>query len=91
MLACVRATRAEVVAGEVRLMVLAAEWADAHPDLDEEPHPSRPASDPPDGDPLGMVEAAEEFDEERGVPGWAWSATAPFAAALGRSTVSGHL
>ena len=34
MLARVRAVQAGVRAGEVALLVLAAQWADAHPDLD---------------------------------------------------------
>ncbi len=29
------------------------------------------------------------FDEQRGIPGWSWSAAAPFAAAIGRSTLAG--
>lgn len=34
----VRGARAAAVAAEVELFVLAAEWADAHPDLGDEPH-----------------------------------------------------
>ena len=69
MLARVRSTRATAMAAEAGLLVLAAEWADAHPDLDHDPY------DP---------------DAARGVPGWSWSAAAPFAAALGRATASGE-
>ena len=84
MLADVRATRAEAAAAEARLLVLAAEWADAHPVLTDspQPRPSRGAGDPAE-------EWAREFDEDRGIPRWAWSATAPLAAALGRSTLAG--
>lgn len=69
MLARVRTTRAAAVAAEAELLVLAAEWADAHPDLDQD---------------------RDDPDAERGIPGWLWSASAPFAAALGRSTASGE-
>jgi hypothetical protein len=69
MLARVRSRRAAAIAAEADLLVLAAEWADAHPDLDHDP---------------------EDPDAERGIPGWCWSASAPFAAALGRSTASGE-
>src|SRR5688500_16467418 len=69
MLARVRTTRAAAVAAEAELLVLAAEWADAHPDLEHDP---------------------DDPDVERGIPGWEWSASAPFAAALGRSTASGE-
>jgi len=88
MLACVRTTRAELLSGEARLMVLATEWADAHPALieDPEPHAAEPV-DPAPGDPA--EEWAREFDEERGIPEWSWKATASFASALGRSTSSG--
>ena len=37
MLARVRSTRAAAMAAEAGLLVLAAEWADAHPDLDHDP------------------------------------------------------
>lgn len=68
MLARVRTTRSAARAAEVELLRLAADWADAHPDLDHDP---------------------DDPDAERGIPGWLWSASAPFAAALGRSTASG--
>ncbi len=73
LLARVRATRAAAMAAEAELLVQAAEWADAHPDLDHDP------DDPDPDDPNAL----------RGIPGWEWSASAPFAAALGRSTASG--
>ncbi len=69
MLALVRSTRAAAIAAEAELLRLAAEWADAHPDLDHDP---------------------EDPDVEPGIPGWRWSASAPFAAALGRSTAAGE-
>lgn len=69
MLARVRATRAAAMAAEADLLMQAAEWADAHPDLDHDP---------------------DDPDAERGIPNWEWSASAPFAAALGRSTASGE-
>lgn len=69
MLARVRTTRAAAITAEADLLYLAAEWADAHPDLDHDP---------------------EDPDAERGIPGWEWSAAAPFASALGRSTASGE-
>ncbi len=91
LLAQVRATRADQLAADCDLLLLAAAWADAHPDLDDEPHPGRPA-DPTRRapDPIDpAAEAALEFDDERGLPGWAWSAAAPLGAALGRSTQAG--
>ena len=84
MLAEVRTTRAAALAAEARLLFLSAEWADAHPTLvDAEPGDGRSRT----GDPA--EEWGREFDEDRGIPGWAWSATAPFAAALGRTTAGG--
>ena len=56
-----------------------------HPDLGDEPHAARPTTDPVDP----ADEAARPFDEDRGLPSWSWSAAAPLAAALGRSTQAG--
>lgn len=69
MLARVRTARAAAMAADAELLHLAADWADAHPDLDHDP---------------------DDPDVERGIPGWSWSAAAPFSAALGRSTASGE-
>lgn len=83
MLGEVRATRDAARSAEARLLLLAAEWADAHPQLpDVEGSDALSTGDPAE-------EWGREFDEDRGIPGWAWSATAPFAAALGRTTVGG--
>ena len=59
-------------------MLLAAAWADAHPDLEAEGEPCEPAADldPDEPDPR--------------VPAVAWDAGASFAAALGVSTASGE-
>ena len=84
MLAEVRATRAASVSAENRLLVLATEWADAHPLLPDDPGPFG-ATDP--GDPAAEWE--REFDEERGIPSWSWKAGASLAAAVGRSTAAG--
>jgi hypothetical protein len=85
LLARVRATRSAQLRADAELLVLAADWADAHPDLGDEPFPAAP-----DSPGLGPgAEALRPFDEERGIPGWAWSAAAPFAAAIGRSTLAG--
>ena len=88
LLARVRHTRSVAVAAETELLVLAAEWADAHPGLVDDPEPwpaereARTWGDPAE-------EYSREFDEERGIPAWSWKASASFAAALGRSTASG--
>ncbi|GAA1475647.1 HNH endonuclease signature motif containing protein [Nocardioides aestuarii] len=85
LLARVRATRSAQLRAEAELLVQAAEWADAHPDLGDEPFAAT-------SDPAGLepgAEALRAFDEERGIPGWSWSAAAPFAAAIGRSTAAG--
>ncbi len=83
MLAEVRATREASVRAENRLLVLATEWADAHPVLPEEPEPfAADAADP-------AAEWARDFDAERGVPRWSWKAGASFAAAVGRATAAG--
>jgi hypothetical protein len=84
MLAEVRATREASVLAESRLLVLATEWADAHPVLPEDPEPFA-AIDPQDP----AAEWARELDAERGIPGWSWRAGASFAAAVGRSTAGG--
>ena len=75
----VRAARATQLAADAEMLVLAAGWADAHPDLGDEPHAARPTPDPVDP----ADEAARPFDEDRGLPSWSWSAAAPLAAALG--------
>jgi hypothetical protein len=85
MLGELRATRATAMAAEARILELAAEWADAHPSLDDDRGPYHASRTP--GEP--GEEMAREFDEDRGIPGWSWSATAPLAAALGRSTLAG--
>ncbi len=85
LLASVRTTREVQLAADAQLLVLAAQWADAHPDLGEEPHPARREPDPIDP----AEEAARPFDEDRGIPAWSWSAAAPLGAALGRSTQAG--
>lgn len=83
LLAEVRATRATAVTAEAHLLQLAADWADAHPPVsDPEPFPGQPREDP-----FGRP---EEVDENRGIPAWSWSASAPFAAAIGRSTAAGE-
>ena len=76
LIALVRDTSAELRARETDLMLLAAAWADAHPDVEAEGEPCDPAADlDPDGpDPR--------------VPAVAWDAGASFAAALGVSTAS---
>ena len=81
----VRGARATAVAAEAAIMVAAAAWADAHPVLAgrPEPHARRDAAE------AGAGRHEFSFDEDRGIPVWAWDATAPFAAALGRSTASG--
>ncbi len=84
MLAEVRATRAAALSAENRLLMLAAEWADAHPVLPEDPEPF-PATDPDDP----AAEWAREFDSERRIPRWSWKAGASFAAAVGRNTTGG--
>ena len=78
LIALVRDTSAELRARETDLMLLAAAWADAHPDLDAEPEPCDPHEDrdPDKPDPR--------------VPALAWDAGAAFAAALGVSTASGE-
>ncbi len=84
-LARVRHTRSVTLAAEAELLALAAEWADSHPSLVDDPEPwpaSRATGDPAE-------EWSREFDEERGIPAWSWKASASFAAALGRSTASG--
>ena len=45
LIALVRDTSAELRARETDLMLLAAAWADAHPDLDAEPEPCDPHED----------------------------------------------
>lgn len=87
LLARVRASRAAAIAAEADLLVAAAEWADAHPVLEGDAEPF-PARDRHPADPF--VEEAREFDADRGIPAWQWSAGAPFAAALGRSTAAGE-
>ena len=78
LIALVRDTSAELRARETDLMLLAAAWADAHPDLEVEGESCEPAADlDPDGpDPR--------------VPAVVWDAGASFAAALGVSTASGE-
>jgi hypothetical protein len=85
LLARVRTTRAAQLAVDAEMLVLAAQWADAHPDLGDEPHPGRGRPDPIDP----AEEAARPFDEDRGIPSWSWSAAAPLGAAMGRSTLAG--
>jgi hypothetical protein len=82
MLAQVREVHAAQRAAEVELLVLAAGWADAHPDLDH-------ACD-------GAGGAFHEHDVECDagcdplIPAVDWRAGAPFAAALGLSTSAGE-
>ncbi|HEX6149642.1 hypothetical protein, partial [Nocardioides sp.] len=86
MLAEVREVWRVAVSAENRLLVLAAEWADAHPLVPDDPRPDNaelddpgpgPAADPDDP----AAEWAREFDPERGIPRWSWKAGASFAAA----------
>ena len=78
LIALVRDTSAELRARETDLMLLAAAWADAHPDLDAEPEPCDPHEDrdPDKPDPR--------------VPALAGMRAPSFAAALGVSTASGE-
>jgi hypothetical protein len=78
LIALVRETSAALRARETDLMLLAAAWADAHPDLDDEREPCDPHEDrdPDEADPR--------------VPAMAWDAGASFAAALGVSTAAGE-
>jgi hypothetical protein len=63
-------------------MLLAAQWADVHPDLDSGPRPTyEEAVDGDDPDELEFL----------GVPQVRWDAFAPFAAALGLSTAAGKI
>ena len=78
MLARVRAVHAGQRAAEVELVVLAAGWADAHPDLD--PAPVR--------DPEEVDDPREVLDPL--VPAMDWKAGAPFAAAIGVGTSAGE-
>jgi hypothetical protein len=78
LIAMVRETSAALRELETDLVLLAAAWADAHPDLDANPAVSvlPDDSDPDEPDPR--------------VPAVAWDAGAPFAAALGMSTGAGE-
>lgn len=105
MIGRVRALRAVSVRAEVDLLVIAAEWADAHPDpYDVERRRSEavcPAGCEPDvgdsavGD-YGGVCAGPCPEDPHGLadpllPSWSWSAAAPLGAALGRTTQSAEL
>jgi hypothetical protein len=80
LIALVREEAAEVRRHETNVMLLAAAWADAHPDLD----PDHPANQPCDR----YADTDPEEPDPR-VPAVAWDAGAPFAAALGMATASG--
>ncbi|MGI8524267.1 MAG: HNH endonuclease signature motif containing protein [Nocardioides sp.] len=87
LLARVKATHRAAVAAEAELLVLSAAWADAHPDLGDEPYPAR-------GGRSHLSESwleddLDEVDERRDVPGWSWSCAAPFGSAIGRTTAGG--
>ena len=75
LLARVREVDAARRATELELLQLAALWADAHPDLDDEATSE-------------LDDAGAEFDEWRGIPGVAWDASAGLGTALGRSTAA---
>lgn len=75
LLARVRQVRTVVATGEVELLGLAVQWAHSHPDLSDPADRPDPAEDP-HHDPL--------------VPAMDWAASAPFAAAIGRSTAAGE-
>jgi len=78
LLARVREVHTAVRAGEVELLVLAAAWADAHPDLDPDP-----VVDPDD-----VEDVRDPVDPL--IPAMEWTAGAPFAAAIGVSTAAGE-
>lgn len=101
----VRRLRALSVATEVELFVLAARWADQHPEPQD---PYRSRSDAPcpagceqdTGDPMygdyggGCIGPCPDDPhgfEDRLIPSWSWSAAAPLGAALGRTTQAAQL
>jgi hypothetical protein len=85
LIALVREAAAAVRARETELLVLAAAWADAHPDLE---------ADPVRGVHLNDITDIEQDRDPDGpdprIPAMAWDAGAPFAAALGVSTGAGE-
>lgn len=94
MIAELRETSATLVAAQVRVFELAAEWADAHPDLtgrgDGACIHGCPRGDGADGDFAGgcvggCVGDPDGFDDPF-IPAVRWDAPAAFGAAIGRST-----
>src|SRR5688572_23074461 len=87
LLARAREVHAIRSAADAELIGLAAAWADAHPDLDEQP-PAHPA-----GLMLGLHDPTgpeEDPDHDPLIPAVDWRAGAGFAAALGMSTQAGE-
>lgn len=94
MIAELRTTAATLVAAQVRVFVLATEWADAHLDLSpagaEACVHGCPGGDGSDGDfaggcPGGCVGDPDGFDDPF-IPRVRWDAPSAFGAAIGRST-----
>lgn len=78
------------IAADLEILQLAAAWADAHPDPDEERCAASVASgrvDPAEIDALGR-EDRDQHDAWRGLPTVAWDAPAALGTALGRSTIA---
>ncbi|WP_104105645.1 HNH endonuclease signature motif containing protein [Nocardioides sp. 616] len=95
----VRRLREVSCRAEMETFVLAAEWADAHPDQGTgTPGPCAAgceSDDPSRGD-YGGGCAGPCPEDPHGlgsglIPGWSWSAAAPLGAALGRTTLAADL
>ena len=94
LLARTRAVHAIRTAADADLIQLAAAWADAHPDLDEQPPaPHRaPCRQPrgPEPGPARPHRPDVDPDHDPLIPAMDWRAGAAFAAAIGMSTQAGE-
>jgi len=90
LLARTRAVHAIRTAADAELIQLAAAWADAHPDPDEQPPAPTPTRQPADHS-LGTARPDPNHDPDHDplIPTLDWRAGAAFAAALGMSTQAG--
>ncbi len=86
LIALVRETTAAMRSREVDLLLLALAWADAHPDPEADEDHRRLLA----GDTLGWQPDHDPDTPDPRVPAVAWDAGAPFAAAMGVSTLSGE-
>src|SRR3712207_3783464 len=92
LIADVRAARARAMRAEADVLVLAVEWAHAHPLLpnDDSWHaPKATAFSDGGPDPESDPDLDDESVEWFGIPPVRWDAFAPFAAANGMSTTAG--